>query len=152
MRVKVLVVSALAAVLLAAGCTNPPKLGLPAPASPPYSGYTDWGLVGADPGNTWAFVYGCTSTETILWASVDPGPQEPGTSVSQMAVRVFHGYVPGLPGLSDLSPFGSVEFWWSGGESDVAVLPAGECFTVVVSASSAAEGIAAGLGSFVLNW
>jgi hypothetical protein len=131
------------------GCTVLPPPRLPAPVTPPYTGYTE--PQGAyDIHDTIKYVYGCSTTGSTIWASIDqwPGPSDP--EVDDALVEVYPGYVAPLADLP--MELGSATFDRAQSTGDVVSVPAGQCFTVRVFARDNLGFLQAGTVKFTLNW
>jgi hypothetical protein len=149
MRWKSVGVIVVLAGLFGAGCTVLPPPRLPVPVSPPFSAYTE--PQGAyDIHDTIKYVYGCSTTGSTIWASIDvwPGPSDP--VVDQVDVDVYPGY---LAPLADIPmALGSATFDRTQPAGDVVHVAAGQCFTALVIARDVNGFFQAGTVKFTLNW
>jgi hypothetical protein len=157
MRWKSVTVIAALMVVLGAGCTSATKAGLPLPASPPVSGHTEAGLLGAIPGTTNKLIYGCTTQNSTIWASISAGADQPGTTVTEADVNVYDGYhqllnlQPGNPFAWAIFSPGTGSTFDTTDNGNVGPVHAGQCFTIVITVSGTEE-VQASNVNFVVNW
>jgi hypothetical protein len=148
MRWKSWGVIAVLTVVFGTGCTGP-TVAPPVPVSPPYSGYTT--TAGAvDIYNTVKYVYGCSTTGSTIWASINQWPNAGDPVVDDVDVGVYSGY---YGPLQDLPPvLGSANFVRAQPSGDVVHVSPGQCFTVFVDAREENGFQPAGTVTFTLNW
>ncbi len=140
-----------------AGCASATSAGLPQPSSPPVSGHTEAGLKGAINLTTNKLIYGCTTQNSMIWASISAGAEQPGTTVTEADVNVYFGYHPLVDSPSGnfyTSAFfvpGAGSTFDSADNGNVALVQAGQCFTIVITVLGTTE-VQASSVNFVVNW